>query len=217
MSKKLFILLIVCVGVIVVAAAYVYTRRQRPQPVVAPPSITPLVVLSTSPTDQASHNPFLPVVVTFNRAPHENEVSVSVVPSTKTTSATEGNTITITPQTTFLPESHYTVSLNTIHPYTFSFVTQTDIENDPRSNGIFKKVNQQYLQQNTAQEAALTDIRKNAPIKENGFTVNFSYADDTYTIVLLPPYYQNKSAFLNWLQQRGVTNLTNLRINYINQ
>lgn len=210
MNKKLFLLLIVSVGIVVAAAAY--TLRAQTQP-----PVVRLVVSSTSPANQASQNPFLPLVVTFNRAPKEKEVVVSIVPSTKTTTTIEGYTIKITPETTFLPETQYTVSLNTSPQYTFGFTTQTDVGNSPSTNAIFNKVNQQYQRQNATRDAELSYIRLHSPLKENGFTVNYSYANDTYTIALFPPYDQNKGAFLNWLEQSGVTAVAGLRIDYVNQ
>lgn len=206
MNKKILILLILCAGVIIAAAAY----ELRPQP-------SSLVVVSTSPANQASHNPYAPLLVTFNRVPKENEVAASVVPGTKTTSTIEGNTMKITPETTFLPETSYEVSLNTSPQYTFRFTTQTDIENAPGTDDITNKANEQYRQQNATQDAALANIQTNAPLHENGFTINYSYANNTYTIALSPPYDQNKSGFLTWLRQSGITDTTSLRITYVNQ
>jgi hypothetical protein len=206
MNKKLFIILILCVGIFAVAVAY----ELRPQ-------TQPLVILSTSPADQTSQNPFSPLAITFNRTPKENEVAISIVPSTKTTSSVEGNTIKITPDTMFLPNTQYAVSVNTSPPYSFGFTTQSDIGNSPSSHVITVAANEQYRQQNATQDAELSFIRLHAPLKEAGFTINYSYADDVYTIGLSQPYDQNKTSFLEWLTQSGVTNLTNLRVVYVEQ
>jgi len=206
MIKKLLIILVLFLGVVV--AAVTYELHSQPQP---------LTVLSTLPVNRGSQNPFLPLIVTFNRAPTKGEGIISIAPDTKITSKTEGKTIIVTPTTLFLPETEYAVSINTSPPYTFGFTTQTDIENAPGASDAMHKANEQYHQQNVVQDAALASIRKNAPLKENGFTVNYSYAGDTYTIVLSVPYEQNKAAFLNWMEQHGVTDSSNLLINYVNQ
>jgi hypothetical protein len=206
MNKRLLIILILCVGVGVAAAFWAL----RPQ-------IIPLAVVSTSPANGAIQNPYVPVIITFNRALKENEIAVSVVPTTKTASSIGGNAIKITPETTFLPETPYTVSINTSPPYAFSFTTQTAMENSPGWNDASAKAFEQYQQKNASQDAALADIRTHAPIVQPGFTITYSYANNTYAVTLRAPYDQNKSAFLGWIKQKGVSDTSTLRIKYINQ
>lgn len=206
MNKRALAILILCIGVIVVVVAYML----RPQ-------AQRLAVLSTSPENHGSQNPYLPLTVTFNRELKEGEVAVIIIPDTQSTSAIRGDTITITPKTIFSPETQYSVSVSTSPQYAFDFTTQTDIENYPGMNEAIQKDNAQYRQQSATQDAALANIRTHAPIQNDGFTVRYSYTNNTYTVTLIPPYDKNRAAFLSWLTQSGVTNTTDVRLNYVNR
>ncbi len=206
MFKKLYIPLIIFLAVLIATAAYMLY-----------PKTPPLRVVATSPTGGASLNPFLPVVITFNQTVNQNEVAITIGPTTAVNITASGKSIQITPQTKFNPNTQYNINVGTNPPYALTFTTESSVENAPGWNQLMNQAFQQYEQQNATQDAALKSIRTHVPLQEGGFTINYSYANNTYTITLSPPYDQNKESFLNWLNQSGVTNLTNLRLNYINQ
>jgi hypothetical protein len=181
------------------------------------PQTTPLTVVLTSPVDQAVQNPYLPLIITFNRPPKQNEVTASIIPDTKTQETIQENILTITPETTFLPETEYTVSLNTAPRYSFRFTTGASVENSPGWNEASQQSYEQYIKENGTQDDALRTIRKQVPIKGNGYTIDYSYTNSTYSITLSPPHDQSKQSFLSWFAQRGITDLTTIRIQYINQ
>jgi len=207
MNKKPYILLIVCAGVIVVGMLFGSVSKPEPLP----------VVLTTSPVNHATHNPFLPVIITFDRAPKENEIAAIFDPDVAIRLTIEGNTIKITPATSFAPETTYTVHINTSPEYTFTFTTETDVENYPNYNESMKTFLQQYKQEYGIQDAALADIRKNSPVTGDGFVITYSYKNNTYTVALKSPADQSKLHFQSYLKQKGITKTDTLRINYINQ
>lgn len=176
-----------------------------------------LKVIDATPKNNATLNPFSPVVITFNQKPPTDKSLVTVSPTTDVTvSATTNNTITITPITTFLPLTTYKITVNTKPPYILSFQTEQVVSNAPGWNDEFAKQIQTYQQQNGAQDAALIKIRKNTPLKLAGFAVDYSYGNNTYTVSLSAPYEVNRAAFLSWFASVGVTDTSKIRIQYVN-
>jgi hypothetical protein len=206
MVKKLYIPL--AIFLIVSGAILLYLFYSR---------VPPLRVIATTPTSRASFSPFLPVTITFNREIRANEAEITVSPSASINIVQSGKTIQVIPQTKFNPKTQYTITIGTTPPFILVFITEDSIENSPGWNRLIDESVQQYEIQNATQAAALADVRTHAPIKEGGFTVSYSYANNTYTIALSPPYDQNKEIFLSWFAKKGVTNLTNLRLKYVNQ
>ena len=82
-----------------------------------------------------------------------------------------------------------------------------DIEND-----ILSK---EYEEKHSSQNQALQQIRLNFPIVKDSFTITFSYKTSTYTVSLNPPYNQSKTKALNWFNQQGITDLSTIRLRWI--
>ena len=177
-----------------------------------------LVVINTVPANQGSQNPYTPVAIVFNRAPKNNEVPITINPSTAATFIYgPNNEIQIVPKNTFAALTPYTITVGTNPPYALIFTTEQTISNTPGWNDSFANQYQVYEKQNGAQDAALTNIRTHAPYSGNGYSLTYSYADNTYTITLSSPYDESKNNFLTWFKDQGVADLSTVRINYLNQ
>jgi len=206
MIKKLSIPLVLFFVTLIAIIAY--TLRSKP---------LPIRVTATNPTNNSSLNPFSPVIITLNQDVRQNDVKITINPTTDVNIVESGKTIQIVPKTKFTPNTQYSINIGTDPSYVIVFTTERSTENFPGWNQLVSKSLQQYEQQNATQDAALKDVRTHAPIGGNGFNISYSYADDSYTITLSSPYDQSKNSFLSWLTQKGVTNLTSLRLNYVNQ
>lgn len=181
-------------------------------------AVPTLSVVRTVPAAEESHNPFSPVIIYFNRPPKEKELSFSINPQTETTlSISSESGVILTPKTTFSPLTVYQVTVYTSPPFTFRFETEQAENNTPGWNALFDAAEDQYTKTYGSQDEALAQIRASSPIKETGFYIEYSYKNNTYTVTLSAPYESNKSAFLNWIKQKGVTDLTTVRIVYINK
>lgn len=177
-----------------------------------------VVVLKTEPVNKTFHNPFLPIVINFNRAPHINDEFITISPKTDVSiRVLENNQVQILPVTNFLPETPYTLTINTKPTFQLVFTTEQAGSNTPGWNEAVDKAHDEYQEKYGAQDAGLAEIRASLPIKEKAFSIDYSYANNTYTIILAPPYASNKAAFLAWLKQKGVTDLSTVRLKYINQ
>lgn len=193
--------------VVVLALMYFFVKSFSPQP---------LAVISTVPSDDTSHNPFLPVTITFNRQPKNGEVVVSFDPETEVTERINGATIELIPTYTYTEQVQYHVTVNTKPQYVFTFVTEQIGSNAPGWNEMFDAAEKQYRSVNAAQDKALELLRTTAPHKEPGFSVNYTYKTNTFVIELSAPYETNKTKFLDWINARGVSDLSTVRIEYIN-
>jgi len=212
LAKKIFIPLLLFFAVIAGIIAYLFFSSH--------PSLfeTQLEVISTSPQEQASVSPFSPVIITFNRTPKENEYTITMDPPTKITILLSSkNSILVKPATNFSPEMTYKLNINTTTPFVLTFETQQEASNLPGMSSLFNQTLQNGKPKNGALAAALSDIRKNSPIQQPGFTVNYSYDTNVYTITLSAPYDTNKTSFLSWLSQKGVSDLSEMTLKYINQ
>ncbi|HUD19180.1 MAG TPA: hypothetical protein VMR81_01950 [Patescibacteria group bacterium] len=204
-------LLLVLFSLVVVVGIVLYILLR-------PPAVVPLAVISSTPSEGTSYNPFLPVTIVFNRPPTPKEYSVVVTPTTDVSIISiTSSSIQIKPISMFLPETQYAVSVSTNPPYILRFTTQQAIDNAPGWNTMFNQIEQNNQQKYATQGAALENIRKSVPITLPGFAVNYSYDSDVYTVMLSQPYDQNKTNFLSWLAQRGVSDATSVVIRYINQ
>jgi len=193
-----------CVGI----ALFVFQKNTSPS----------LIIVNTSPTSSTAHNPFSPVVFYFNRPPTENEVVFSIKPRTEVIiTASSSSSIVLSPKTMFQPSVTYQITANTIPPFSLQFETEQAENNTPGWNELNSAAHQQYMQMYGSQDEALADIRTNIPIKQPGFEISYSYKNNTYTVSLLAPYESNKSAFLAWIKQKGVSNLNTVRIIYVNK
>lgn len=197
----LLVVLIICLGL------YSVFFRQ--------PSIT---VVKTSPESGSLHNPYLPVTVFFSRPIAATNGLFTITPDVDvSTLVIKENGVQISPRTTFNQEILYTITVNVSPPHIFSFTTEQLGSNAPGWNDAVDKAHDEYLEKFGRQDEALMSIRSRTPIKEKGFSVNYSYADNTYTITVSPPYALNKELFLSWIKGLGVTDSSTVRIKYVNQ
>jgi len=208
-SKKTTLVLLVVMVPFLVAASILFGRLSSP---------AALRVVDTTPKEQALYSPYLPVTITFNRAPKAKEVSFTIVPTTSVSySSLTEKTITITPRDIFQPKTGYQIQINTTPPYALSFTTEQSEETAPGYSQAYRQALQLYQGEHATQDAALANMRLASPITESGFSVTYSYADNTYTVTLSTPYDQNRTVFLAWIKQLGITDLSTVRIKYINQ
>lgn len=180
--------------------------------------VPPLAVVRTTPIANTSHNPFSPVIIYFNRPPKQNELSFSIEPKTDVSIAVGSESgVILTPKSTFLPLTVYQIAVNTSPPFILRFETEQTENNTPGWNTLFDTAEQQYTQTYGSQDEALAQIRTTSPITQQGFRIEYSYKNNTYSVILSAPYESNKSAFLSWIKQKGVTDLTTVRVLYINK
>jgi hypothetical protein len=178
---------------------------------------TDLELVSTNPTQNSTHNPFLPVILIFNRPPKSNEFQLTIVPQTSVTTVASGSAIRLVPAPTFQENTNYTITIITKQKYILTFTTEQAASNAPGWNKVFDQSMQEYQTKYGAQDKALETIRKNSPVKQPGFTIAYSYDTNTYTVTLLAPYDQNKAAFLRWFQSLGVNDTSILPLEYLNK
>lgn len=177
-----------------------------------------LVVVQSVPAPGATLNPFSPVVVYFNRSPKKNELTFDIQPKTEVSvTISSESSVLIFPKTTFTPSTTYQITINTSPPFSLRFETEQIENNTPGWNDLYNAAQQQYTQTYGSQDEALTAIRTKTPIKEPGFQVDYSYRNNTYTVTLSAPYESNKAAFLSWIKQKGVSDLSVVRIVYVNK
>lgn len=203
--KKQYLFII---GVIVLIGSFVImSLRQKPY-----------LLIDTNPKQNQLHNPFLPVTIKFNRKPKLENFSIIFEPKTEfTTSVIENNSIQITPKTTFLPETQYKLTIISPVSYELLFTSEQIGSNTPGWNEQFKKAEEEYRAAHGTQDDALTEIRASVPVEQPGFTITYAYKNNTYTVTLDAPYETNKRAFLDWMTQKGVTDFSTVRIEYINK
>jgi len=181
-------------------------------------SLPPLAVTSASPSGQETLNPFSSIVITFNRAPKPNEYALTINPPTNVTIASStNNTIMIKPTTSFASNTLYQITINTTPPFVLPLLTQQEASNVPGWNDLFTQALQNGKPQNGTQAAALSNIRKNSPVQQAGFTISYSYDTNIYTVTLSAPHDVNKTNFLSWLTRSGITDLSEITLQYINQ
>ncbi len=181
-------------------------------------ALPPLAVIQSVPAPGATHNPFSPVIFYFNRAPKTNEATFSIQPQTDVSiTISSESSVLISPKSVFKPLTTYQITVNTSPPFSLRFETEQAENNTPGWNALFDATQKQYLQTYGSQDEALTEIRTKTPINEPGFQINYSYKNNTFTVNLLAPYESNKTAFLQWIKQKGVTDLSTVRIVYTNK
>jgi len=206
LSKKFLVLSLLFIVIAAGVAMWIFSR---------PPALR---VISTSVSNGEIQNPYEPVTVFFNRVPKNSEPAITIVPSVGVHFAPGTNgSVEIIPNDTFQAFTLYTVTVSTSPPYEFTFTAGQTVSNTPGWGESFTREYNIYLQQHGVQDAALQDIRLHAPESGQGFTVNYSYANNTYVVMLSQPYDQTKTNFLAWINQRGVTDLSTVRIIYINK
>lgn len=178
----------------------------------------PLTVVGTTPAQNGTHSPFLPVIIQFNRTPSKNEYSVDITPKTDyALGSLPGTSVQINPTPRFLEETPYVITIKTKNGYVLTFTTAQAAGSIPGWNEDFDRSLDEAKKITGVQDDALYVIRKTAPILQDGFSITYSYSTDTYTVSLKQPYEQNKIRFTNWMNQNGVTNLSIVSITYVNQ
>lgn len=195
----------VIVGAVCLFALALFLRKPR------------LVVVDTTPKNGATHNPFLPIRISFNRDITPDEVRITITPEAQLTKTAQNQSLLIAPAFAFDPNTTYSVTVNTSPPLLFSFTTEQQGSNMPGWNEQMEQANREYEAKHGAQDRALISLKSRVPIQEKGFVVDFSYKTNTYTTTLDAPYAQNKSSFLSWIRALGVTDLSTVRITYINK
>lgn len=203
-------IVLIVIGLMVSAGLIIILIRGR--------ALVPLAVIQTSVAPEATHNPFSPVIFYFNRPPKENEVVFSIEPTTDVViTASASGALVLSPKTTFQPSVVYRITALTLPPFSLQFETEQKENNTPGWNELNNAAKQQYLKAHGSQDEALSEIRTNAPIKQQGFQIDYAYKNNTYTVYLLAPYESNKSQFLSWIKQKGVSDLSSVRIVYVNK
>lgn len=181
-------------------------------------AVPPLSITQSIPITGTTLNPFSPVVIYFNRPPKNGEVTFDIQPKTDVSiKISSESSIFIYPKTMFAPSSTYQITANTSPPFSLRFETEQAENNTPGWNDMFNAAQQKYEQEHGAQDKALTAIRTKTPIKEVGFQIDYSYKNNTFTVSLFAPYESNRAAFLSWIKQKGVLDLSTVRIVYVNK
>lgn len=206
--KKIHII-IACIVIVILTTLFYLTRST---------TLPPLSVINTVPKDGTSQNPYNSISVTFNRAPLKDEFTITIEPQTAVTvSEAQNNTIQIKPVSTFLASTKYTISINMAKKTIFHFETEQIGSNPPGWNEAFDQTEKIYHETEGKQNEALMAIRNSLPIKKDGFSIEYSYKNNTYTVTLSAPYETSKNQFLTWIKQQGVTNISAVRINFLNK
>lgn len=189
------------------------------QPKSASPTAHPtsLQVTGSTPNPNSFHNPSQPIEITFNQSVDPRSLGITLTPATtiEALSGDQPNIIIIRPQPKFLPETKYTLTLSSLPEFSLQFTTQTEAGNLPGWNENFQQELNQYVEKNKTQNEALVKLRRSIPINQEGFTINYSYTNNTYTITLSALYDLNKTKATDWLNSQGITDLNSLRINWV--
>lgn len=177
----------------------------------------PLRVVHANIQEGATLNPFLPIELTFNRAPQPKELVVDINPKIDLRITPVGSTPTvhIAPTANFDALTDYALTINTKPPFVLRFKTEEIASNAPGWNEAFQKETANYRAQFGAQDDALIAIRKSLPITNSTFGLTFNYKNSTYVFTIKKPYDQSKQGALKWFREQGVTDLTVLRIQWV--
>jgi len=187
-------------------------------PTILPPQ--KLAVIATKPPPNTNHNPFLPLEITFNQTFEVNSLQYTLTPPTNIVPSIDSttNTLILTPNPSFESESQYTLTINLDPSFTLSFATQQIESNTPGWNEQFEAANQTYLQEHGTQDKALMELRQKTPLVTTNFTIDFEYKTNTYIITLTKqPYSQTQQEAVDWLYQKGITDLSTVRIKWLQQ
>lgn len=182
-------------------------------------SLKELRITKTAPENNAYHNPFEPIALTFNRKVDQKTIGLAINPEVKITisQGQKNNILLVTPQQKFLPETNYQLTVELSHPFVLNFITDTEAGKASGWNEEFNRQSEQYFAEHGVQDEALRKIRRSAPIQYDGFSIKYDYSNNTYTISLTPPYAQTKAQALKWLNSEGVTDLRTVRIEWVQQ
>lgn len=179
-------------------------------------ALLPLKIVNTSPENQTYHNPNEPIIITFNHNVQPDKLQFSLQPETGFTvnQVKKRNTIILQPKTSWLAETDYQLTINFPKAYTLFFKTQVQAGNSKEWAEGFKESLEQEVAANKPQNDGLRNIRRAAPITQTGFTVEYDYANNTYTVKLAPPHATNKTKALEWFNQQGVTDFKYVRLKW---
>ena len=70
--------------------------------------------------------------------------------------------------------------------------------------GVDDAANEKYLLEHPTLKTE-AELQAQTPIELNGFTLDYSYEDDKFTVRLKPPFEQSKSKFEQWKESLGLT------------
>jgi len=202
-NRKLLFILGGLAGIIILALANLLPSK-------------PISLITTVPENNQYHNPHQPITLTFNRRVSPKSIQATLAPTLEfDVLRGDKNTILVQPKTKLEPETQYQLILTSPVQHTLTF--QTDIEAGQLENWnqLFNQQAEEYQKLHGVQNNALTQIRRNSPISQQGFIINYSYKTSTYTIILSPPYDQTKTQAIDWLNSEGITNFDLMRLNWI--
>ena len=58
------------------------------------------------------------------------------------------------------------------------------------------------------------NLKVKLPIVENGFTVDYSYREDKFTVDIKSPHSQNYNNFLEWMKAQGLSDVNRFIVSY---
>ena len=70
-------------------------------------------------------------------------------------------------------------------------------------------------QSSSTDELSLQKIRQSTPIIKPEFTINYNYQNSTLAVNLQSPHKQAKNQAIKWFEQQGISDLTDLRLEWI--
>ncbi|MDZ7586429.1 MAG: hypothetical protein U0946_01630 [Patescibacteria group bacterium] len=211
--------LTILIVLLIIISTLILIKPLAPSPTSPPVPIDnpSLQVIDSSPAQNQPHNPFQPIKIYFNLSLNPNSLPISFEPKIDFQLQFDSfnKILTIIPQPKFLPETDYILTLGLSTPFTLRFTTQIEAENIAQWNEESAKQEAEYLKKHGDQDQALMKLRRSAPIYQSTFTIEYNYKNNTYSIKITPPYEQTKTQVIDWLKLQGITDLTNLRLNWI--
>lgn len=97
-------------------------------------------------------------------------------------------------------------------PTPITLTTTTNTNTSPLSDsGAMMEDDIKYNQQHP-DEKVEAQLRVRAPIKGDGFIVNFSYPKDKFVVTIDPPYSTNYTSFKSWFDKIGLKRLNQFEI-----
>ncbi|OGG14209.1 hypothetical protein A2773_06320 [Candidatus Gottesmanbacteria bacterium RIFCSPHIGHO2_01_FULL_39_10] len=106
-----------------------------------------------------------------------------------------------------VPEPGVTVYPSTGSPSPYI----TGVSTTGSQTGFDEEAEKKYREENP-DLVVEADLRVSVPIKENGFTVDFSYPKDKFLVFIDPPYTENYAKFQNWFKNRGLQDQSHFEI-----
>lgn len=206
-STKLKLLIGVLAGVLVVIIILSQQVKKLP---------ANLEITGTIPANQDYFNPNQPVELIFNQPVNLSVLAVETSPKTEIVLllGEKSNQVLVRPKDSWQSETNYSLTVKLAKPYTLNFITEVQAGNSSGWNEAFIEELEKEVEANKPQYDGLRNIRRAAPIYQNGFNITYSYRNNTYTIALSPPYEESKTKAIKWFNDQGVTDFTYVRIDW---